>query len=209
MSGRSLFLSHTKADKDLARQVFHYLNQQGIRCWIDEAEIQPGQSIRAVLADAIEGVHFVGVLVSRSSVTAPWVTEELRLLDGAQLKGRPVNVLGLLADDVKELPEFIAGKLYFDMRVAMVPELRRLADYLIGRRRDLPVPRQAKFANHIMTAKYLEDEEVGPRGCWERDSSHDRPRAGGCGRDCAYMEVQGDQVFRWPRNVRDEGGGRR
>ena len=90
---RSLFVSHTRVDKDIARDVYHYLTaERGVRCWLDEAEIVYGQSILAAVSSAIAEVDFIGVVLSPDSVTAPWVLDELRLAEGQMLRGRPIQV---------------------------------------------------------------------------------------------------------------------
>ena len=64
---RSLFLSHSHRDKDIARQLFHELQGRGFDCWFDEAEIQPGQSIIAKIEEAIDQVDYVGIVLTPNS----------------------------------------------------------------------------------------------------------------------------------------------
>lgn len=41
----SIFLSHSSGDKPMVRKIADGLRQQGIRVWIDEAEIHIGESL--------------------------------------------------------------------------------------------------------------------------------------------------------------------
>ena len=66
----SIFLSHSHVDKPIARQIYHGLRDDGIRCWIDEAEIKPGMSIIAALEGAIDDADYLGVVLTPTSVTS-------------------------------------------------------------------------------------------------------------------------------------------
>ncbi len=57
--GQSIFLSHAHADRDITRQIIHELVDRGHRCWLDEAEINPGESIIAKIENGIDGVDYL------------------------------------------------------------------------------------------------------------------------------------------------------
>jgi hypothetical protein len=111
----SIFLSHNHADKPFARRLAKDLINLGIRVWIDEAEIQVGDSLIEKIREGIDNVEYVGVVLSRVSVKSEWVKKEVDIAMNQEIKGKRVKVLPLLVDDC-DLPGFLEGKLYADFR---------------------------------------------------------------------------------------------
>ena len=69
---RSVFISYSHADKQLARSLAGALERKGLGVWIDEGELQIGDSIIERIAQAIAEVEIFLVLVSESSRTSNW-----------------------------------------------------------------------------------------------------------------------------------------
>jgi TIR domain len=112
---KSIFLAHSSADKDFVRKLAERLRALAVRVWVDEAEINVGDSLFGRIEAGIEGMDFVGVVLSPSSVASPWFQEEVRMAMAAQLaKGTPV-VLPLLLKDT-QIPGFLREKRYADFR---------------------------------------------------------------------------------------------
>jgi len=124
----SIFLSHNCADKPLARQLAEDLKSLGVCVWIDEAEIQIGDSLIEKIREGIDSVDYVGVIISRHSVKSEWVKREVDIAMNQEIKGKRVKVLPLLAEDC-DLPGFLEGKLYADLRTpeSYQKELPKLA----------------------------------------------------------------------------------
>jgi len=57
-----VFLSHSSKDKPVVRAVAERLRSDGLRVWLDEWEIRPGDSIPAKLE---EGLEHARVLVAQ------------------------------------------------------------------------------------------------------------------------------------------------
>ena len=74
---KSVFLSHNHHDKSFVRKLARDLENHGVRCWIDEAEIKIGDSLIQKIREGIDSVDYFAVILSRNSVAAPWVTNEL------------------------------------------------------------------------------------------------------------------------------------
>lgn len=108
-----LFLSHTSADKGFVRKVRDDLSARGVPVWLDEAEIQIGDSLTRKIAEGLERSRYVAVFLSEKSVDAPWVRKELDLAINAEIKRDEVVVLPLIIGECK-LPAFLEGKLYGD-----------------------------------------------------------------------------------------------
>jgi|tagenome__1003787_1003787.scaffolds.fasta_scaffold20615811_1 hypothetical protein len=74
-----VFVSHASEDK--ARFVLSFaedLRAAGVDAWVDRWEMLPGDSlVRKIFSEGIENAQAVIVVLSRISVTKPWVMEEL------------------------------------------------------------------------------------------------------------------------------------
>jgi TIR domain-containing protein len=148
---QSVFLSHAHADRSVALQVYHELLKAGIRCWLDEAEILPGESIMGKVEEAIDEMDLLAVVVSRTSVNSSWVRAELRMAMTDELKEARVGVIGLVVDDCR-IPGFLRDKLYIDMRSSFMAGVERFVSALRGEARSVHKPRQAVVAELIESA---------------------------------------------------------
>lgn len=156
---RSLFLSHTRIDKDVARTIYRDLVDRGIQVWFDEAEIEPGRSIRSAISSALGKVDYVGVLLTPASVSAPWVIDELRLADWVAERGGRITILPLLLIGMHETQPFLRDLLGFDLRTDFAAGLDRLAAYLREESHEVELPPQGRMARMM--------REAGP-GRWQK-----------------------------------------
>jgi hypothetical protein len=109
----SVFLSHSHYDKAFARKLAGDLRLAGHAVWIDEAEINIGDSLIEKIRDGLDQVDYVAAILSRASIDSPWVTRELDIASNREIdEGRTV-VLPLLVEKVN-LPGFLRGKFYGD-----------------------------------------------------------------------------------------------
>ncbi len=113
----SIFLSHSHADKTFVNQISRDLITMGVRVWVDEAEIEIGDSLIEKIRNGIDNVDYVGVVISKTSVESEWVKKEVDIAMNQEIEGRQVKVLPLLIDDC-DLPGFLKGKMYADFRHA-------------------------------------------------------------------------------------------
>lgn len=93
----SVFLSHSHQDKAFVRRLAGDLQRAGIRVWLDEAELLPGDSILSRVEAAIEEMQYLAVVLSPASVASAWVTKELRMAQIQELADRNIRVLPILA----------------------------------------------------------------------------------------------------------------
>jgi hypothetical protein len=109
-----LFLSHTGVDKPFVRRLRADLMARGVeRVWLDEAEIDIGDSLIAKIEQGIKLSRYIAVVLSQKSIGAPWVKKELDVAMNREIASGEVVVLPLLYEEC-ELPEFLKGKLYAD-----------------------------------------------------------------------------------------------
>lgn len=109
----SIFLSHNRADKPFARRLATDLEHQGIRYWLDEAEIKVGESLITKIRDGIDSMEFVAVILSPDSVASTWVQREVDVATTQEIQGRRVKVLPIMYRECP-LPGFLLGKKYAD-----------------------------------------------------------------------------------------------
>jgi hypothetical protein len=109
-----LFLSHTGVDKPFVRRLREDLMAHGVqKVWLDEAEIDIGDSLVDKIEEGIKVSRYIAVVLSSKSINAPWVRKELDVAMNREIARGEVVVLPLLYEKC-ELPEFLRGKLYAD-----------------------------------------------------------------------------------------------
>jgi hypothetical protein len=74
-----LFVSHASADKDrFVRRFAMRLREQGIDAWVDEWEMNPGDSLLdKIFEEGLKNCEAVIIVLSKHSVSSQWVREEL------------------------------------------------------------------------------------------------------------------------------------
>jgi hypothetical protein len=109
-----IFLSHTATDKRFVRRLRDDLLEHGVpRVWVDEAEIEIGDSLMAKIEEGMKETRYIGVVLSSRSIKAPWVKKELEMAMNHEIARGEVVVLPLLYEKC-DLPGFLRGKLYAD-----------------------------------------------------------------------------------------------
>lgn len=112
----SIFLSHNHSDKPFARRLAERLKAHGVKVWLDEAEMQVGDSLLSKIESAIRECTYLGVILSPRSVSSPWVQREVNMALTEEIHGRRVKVLPFLQEKCS-VPGFLVDKLYADFTV--------------------------------------------------------------------------------------------
>ncbi len=73
----SVFISYSHADKSFADQLHDQLQGRGIRCWIDDHQILPGDNIYREVDKGIRVYDKVLLCASKNSLGSPWVNREV------------------------------------------------------------------------------------------------------------------------------------
>lgn len=106
----SCFISHNKTDKPFARQLHDRLQGRGIRCWLDEKDLNPGDDLYDGIDRGIRVWDKVLLCASKDSLVSGWVDDEItialekekELLKSTQkklLKIVPLNLDGYMFSD--------------------------------------------------------------------------------------------------------------
>jgi len=73
----SCFISYNHADKDFARRLYDALQGRGIRCWLDEKQMLPGEDIYEGIEHGIRMWDKVLLCASENSLKSWWVDNEI------------------------------------------------------------------------------------------------------------------------------------
>lgn len=109
----SVFLSHNSKDKPWVRVLAQRLMSDSVVVWLDEAEINIGDSLIDKISEGIKEMRFVAAIISKNSVESSWVQKEISIAMSKEIAGRKVTVLPLVIDNC-ELPSSLSDKLYAD-----------------------------------------------------------------------------------------------
>lgn len=109
----SAFLSYSRADKTSAHELAKMLTQEGVVVWLDERELNIGDSLIQKISEGIEQTEYVIAVISTKSVKSNWVQKELSLAMTKEIEKRKVVVLPILIETC-ELPDFLKDKVYAD-----------------------------------------------------------------------------------------------
>lgn len=107
-----IFLSHTNVDKPFVRRLAADLRKYGHTVWIDEAEINIGDSLIEKIREGLDSVDYVAVVLSKASINSVWVQREIDIASNREIRNE-IKILPIKIEDVA-LPGFLEGKLYAD-----------------------------------------------------------------------------------------------
>jgi hypothetical protein len=112
-----VFLCHSSGDNEVVRGLYRRLTAAGVKCWLDEKDIRPGQKWESAIAKAIRESKYVLVCLSESSISkAGYVHREIRIaLDIAD--SQPEDAIYLIPVRLEEceIPERLAGIQWADI----------------------------------------------------------------------------------------------
>ncbi|HHG3228906.1 TPA: toll/interleukin-1 receptor domain-containing protein [Vibrio parahaemolyticus] len=105
-----VFISHSSADREAARELSEALTEAGISYWLDEQSLLAGSDISAEIGKAIEECSAVVFLLSNSSTEKSWQSVEIAI---ALAKGKRVFPL-VLSRELK-VPILLQQYAYLDL----------------------------------------------------------------------------------------------
>lgn len=109
----NIFLSHNSEDKPFTKKLARDLDNHGVKYWLDEAEIDVGDSLIEKIRSGIDKVDYVAAILSPNSIESTWVQREIDVAMNQEIQNKKVKVLPVMYEKCK-LPGFLLGKLYVD-----------------------------------------------------------------------------------------------
>ena len=110
-----VFVSHSSKDKPFVRKLVEALRGHNLNVWIDERELQVGDSIVAGVSEGLKDADYLVAVLSKASIGSRWVQAELNARLMEELSGKGVAVLPALIEDC-ELPTLLKDRVYADFR---------------------------------------------------------------------------------------------
>ncbi len=110
---KNVFISynHDGETKGTISKLSSDLEKLGLKVWLDQNEIKPGESISTAIANGLEQASHVLAVVGPNDKQSAWATKELEM---AKAQGKPIIPLMVNSATVKDLPESIADFLAVD-----------------------------------------------------------------------------------------------
>ncbi len=126
-----IFISHSSRDKAAALRLATTLNFCTLDVWLDDWELEVGQSLTDEIAKAMEDSRFIAILITENYNKTVWTkTEYKKALAREQKEGR--NVMLPLIIGEAEIPDFIEDKIYIDLRTDYFSGITNLVAMIHG-----------------------------------------------------------------------------
>jgi hypothetical protein len=101
------FVSHSSKDLPFVERFVADLWEVGVKAWYSRWEIKPGDSIPAKIDQGIKECEFFIVVLSKNSVHAPWVQNELQAASARKVSGKVRKIIPITIDDCDDFPPMI------------------------------------------------------------------------------------------------------
>jgi hypothetical protein len=126
------FISHNKADKEVAREIALFLIAEGINVWFDEWVISPGDSIIQEINTGLHScTHFI-ILWSKNASTSNWVKRELQSTLAHAINAKSPLIIPIVLDETP-LPPLLSDILYINYEGDMEEDQRKIVKAVTGR----------------------------------------------------------------------------
>lgn len=93
-----VFIGYSHKDEKVAEMLCDELEAFGVSVWYAGRDIQPGDFIRGVIADAIEQCRICILILSKSSIYSGYVSHELGYMIQLRDERRKVDIFPLVID---------------------------------------------------------------------------------------------------------------
>jgi WD40 repeat protein len=138
-----VFVSHASADKPVAKKLARLLQGQGLKPWLDEWNLVPGEPWQEAIEAALMRCAACAVLFGLGA-TGPWQNEEMRAALQNQVEGGALRVIPVLLPDAarpdrSRLPTFLARRTWIEFH-GTIEDRRALSALIAGLRGIAPGP---------------------------------------------------------------------
>jgi len=176
-----IFLSHNKANKDIARALADALLLKGATIWFDEWSLHPGDSIPGGISLGLEDCNIFLLLWSSHSKQSHWVSTEINAFINRKVQNKELRVIPIMLDNTP-LPILVAEYLGFQMNGIEDAEI--ISSRILGEQLNIELAhklqkRLNELANsqdirtkHLVCPKCASKElkrDFGPKEIFEKD----------------------------------------
>jgi hypothetical protein len=120
-----IFISHSSRDMTAALRLATTLNFCGIDVWLDDWELEIGQSLTDEIARAMDVSRFIAILITENYNTTVWTKTEYKKALAREQKEQRTVMLPLIVGEA-QIPEFLEDKIYIDLRTDYFSGITRL-----------------------------------------------------------------------------------
>lgn len=109
----NVFLSHSSKDKNFVKSLAVDLKNYGVSVWLDEWEINVGESIPTKVNEGLENCDYLALILSKNSVESKWVENEWQAKYWEELESGKISLLPILIENCT-IPKLLRHKKYAD-----------------------------------------------------------------------------------------------
>jgi hypothetical protein len=122
----TIFISYAHEDAQVASEIAAALDSLGLRPWIDEREVQPGESFLKRMSEGLSAADYVVVLFSGASLRSHWVEREWM---SSLARRDPIVVPVRL--DTSEIPVLIRDLVWIDFVPSSEQGIEKLKSFFL------------------------------------------------------------------------------
>lgn len=126
-----IFISHSSKDKSAAVHLAKVLNFCAIDVWLDDWELEVGQSLTDEISKAMDDSRYIAILITENYNKTVWTkTEYKKALAREQKEQRTVMLPLIIGEAV--IPDFLEDKIYIDLRTEFYKGIVNLVGMIHG-----------------------------------------------------------------------------
>lgn len=158
----SVFISYSSEDRPVARRIAADLQSRGVRVWLDEYEILPGDRIVDKIAEGIRRSEYLIVLISKNTVGSTWIRREFEIAFERNREASERRLIPVRIDD-SAVPPYLAAVRYIDLRPDYSVAIDQLAQSVVGAQSP-ETPAVSALVDAEELARHLKEEQRNFRG---------------------------------------------
>ncbi|KKL90476.1 hypothetical protein LCGC14_1904300 [marine sediment metagenome] len=109
-----IFISYSHKDREFSRRLASLLQDKGIATWIDDRELNIGDSLIEKINEAIHQANVVLIVLSRNTSNSQSQLSEIAMAIAARKKSTK-QIVSIVLDKNIALPFFLKDRLYIDV----------------------------------------------------------------------------------------------
>ncbi len=149
-----IFISHSSTDKEFIRKLKKDLEKFGHEIWLDEHEINIGDSISSEIEEGLSNANLLILVLTPDSVSSNWVGLEWRFALSREIEEDKKIIIPIYLKSC-EIPIFLKERLYVDFRIDYPVGFAKLVQKI-----DNPEIKRSYEVIETLTKENKESEEL-------------------------------------------------